>query len=179
MVAWQTNAKSNHHERNLRDCGECEHTLDITLCTSDGSSIECSKRSNHHDDIHCLWSILNPDREKSCNLNNTSHNHGSSMDKSRNRCWTLHSIWQPDMEWEHRRLTSTTYEHQHESGRENNATSSGSTCCITCCECSHSLCNHHLRACEREVERASVVTEDEYTYKEEHIRKACHNKRLL
>ena len=101
MVSRQANAKCNHHKGNLRDCRECEHTLDVALCTGNGCCIESGEYAYPHDDAHLTGSILYPQREETCYLEHTSNNHGSGMDERTDRCRTLHGIGKPNVQWEH------------------------------------------------------------------------------
>ena len=178
LVTRHTNSESNHHKSNLRDCRECQHTLDIALSTSNSSSIESGEDTDVHNNAHLTRSILNPQWEQAGNLEHTSYNHGSSVDEGADRSRTFHSIWQPDVQWEHSTLTCTTNEHQYQSGRDDEATCSNSLSCIYCDERSCTCC--HLEVVyEREAERLCVVTKDEDTNEEEQVGKAGYDKRLL
>ena len=179
MMIWKANAKSHHHECNLRDCRESKTTLDITLSTSYCCCIECCECTYHNDDTHRIWSIFYPNREHTCNLEYTCNNHGSSVDKRRNWCWAFHRIWQPDVKWEHSRLTSTTDEHKNKSSRKNHSTHCSCTTYLTSGESLHSFAKYDLCSCEREIEATSIVTEDKYSDKEEHISETSYNKRFL
>ena len=179
MMTWQTYAEGYHHKCNLRDCREGKHTLDVALCTSYSGSVEGGESTNNHYYLKSLGSVLNPYGEQTCNLEHTGNNHGSSMDKCRYRSRTLHSIWQPDVQREHSRLTSTTDEHQHKSCRQNHTASSKSASIIGNGEGRSASAVSYLSTGEREVIASSVVTEDENTDKEEHIGKTGHDKSLL
>ena len=91
----------------------------------------------------------------------------------------LHRIWQPDVQREHGRLTSTTDEHKHKGCRQNHAACCKSACVVGNGEGSCACAVGNLGACEREVVASCVVTEDEDTDKEEHIGETGHDKRLL
>ena len=88
------------------------------------------------------------------------------MDKSRYRCWTLHGIWQPDVQWEHSTLTSTSDEHQNQSGRNDEATSSNSLGDVTLDEWCSALAHHDV-ASEVKAERINEVAEGKDTNEEE------------
>src|SRR5574344_398719 len=126
MMSWHTYAEGYHHKRNLRYSREGEHTLDVALGASHGSGIESGEHSNPYHNAHVTGSILNPQGEETCNLENTGNNHRGGMDERTHRSGTLHGIGQPDVQWEHRRLTGTTDEHQHKGCGQDEA--SGSNC---------------------------------------------------
>lgn len=41
----------HHHEGNLRDGGECKHTLDVDLCTSHDGGVKCRNGTNNGDNL--------------------------------------------------------------------------------------------------------------------------------
>ena len=114
VIYSEANAERYEHVGNLRDSRESQTTLDITLAASYGCCIECGEGCNVSYIVQCLRSILYPDWEEAGYLINTGYNHGSGVDQRRNRSWTLHRIWQPDVQWEHRTLTGTTDEHEEQ-----------------------------------------------------------------
>ena len=81
VMTGEANAECHHHERNLRDCREGKHTLDVALCTSYSGSVEGGESTNNHYYLKSLRSVLNPYGEQTCNLEHTGNNHSSSVDK--------------------------------------------------------------------------------------------------
>ena len=179
MVTRQTYAECYHHERNLRDCRECKHTLDVALCASNGCCVEGCESTYDNDYLKSLRSVLDPYREKTCNLEHTCNDHGSGVDKCRYRCRTFHCVRQPDVQREHCRLTCTTDEHKHKGCRQNHAACSKSACAVSNGEGRSACAVSNLCSGEREVVASCVVAEDENTDEEEHIGEACHDERLL
>ena len=114
VIYCEANAERYEHVGNLRDSRESQTTLDITLAASYGCCIECGEGCNVSYIVKSLRSILYPDWEEAGYLIYTGYNHGSGVDQRRNRSWTLHRIWQPDVQWEHRTLTGTTDEHEEQ-----------------------------------------------------------------
>ena len=125
-----------------------------------------------------MRSILDPDGEHARNLEHTSNNHGSGVDKSRYRRWTLHGIGQPDVQWEHCRLAGTTDKHQHKSCWQEEAASSDSACTINSSKGSYAVKIFYITS-KREVVASCVISKDKDTYEEEHIGKTCYDERLL
>ncbi len=114
VIYSKANTQCNEHVGNLRNSRESQTTLDIALAASYCCCIECCESCNISYVVKCVRSILYPDWEEAGYLINTSYNHGSSVNQRRNRSWTLHCIRQPDVQWEHRTLTSTTDEHKEQ-----------------------------------------------------------------
>ena len=96
----------------------------------------------------------------------TGYNHGSGVDQRRNRSWTLHCIWQPDVQWEHRTLTGTTDEHQEQ-------------------RCRHypsSTCQSRVKlwlSIQVVVEGSYVEAVEQDTDEEEEVRETGYDERLL
>ena len=143
-----------------------------------GCCVEGCESAYDNDNLKSLRSVLNPYREETCNLEHTCNDHGSGVDKCRNRCRTFHCVRQPDVQREHRRLTSTTYEHKHKGCRQNHAACCKSACAVSSCKCSSTVEILYMTS-KREVVASCVVAEDEDTDEEEHIGEACHDERLL
>ena len=107
------NTKSHHHERNLRNSGEREDTLDIDLCTCHTSCIECRDSSDNSDE--CQRSILkHVQRKESSDEINTCDHHGSSVNECRHWGRTLHRIGEPNVKRKHCRLTHTSGEYENQ-----------------------------------------------------------------
>ena len=54
MMSWYTYAEGYHHKRNLRYSREGEHTLDVALGASHGSSIECGEYAQNPELINLM-----------------------------------------------------------------------------------------------------------------------------
>ena len=83
------------------------------------------------------------------------------------------------MQWEHRTLTGTSDEHQHQSGRNDESTGSNSLGYITLDERSSTVAHHDRLTSKREAERLGVVTEEKDTDQEEQVGKTCYDKCFL
>ena len=178
LMAGQANAEGHHHEGNLRNRREGQHTLDVGLGTSHGSGIESGDDTHPHDDRHGLRGILNPQREHASHLEHTGHNHRGGMDEGRDRRRAFHGVGQPDVQREHGTLTGTTDEHQHQCRGQDECSGSHSLGGTTLDE-GRGTGTHHDVAGKRETERLRVVAEDEDTDEEEHVGKARHDECLL
>ena len=108
FVTGKAHAECHHHEGNLGNGRESQHTLDVALGTSHGGGIEGGEHTHPHDNAHRLGSVLNPQGEHTGNLEHTGHHHGSSVNQSRYRRGALHGIGKPDVQGEHGTLTGTT-----------------------------------------------------------------------
>ncbi len=95
MMTRQRNTEGHHHEGNLRNGREGQHTLDVALGTSHSSGIESGEDTYPDHDAHLRLSVLNPEGKHTGNLEHTSYHHRSSVDECRNRRRTLHGIGQP------------------------------------------------------------------------------------
>ena len=116
--------------------------------------------------MKCVRSVLNPNGEQAGYLVDTGDNHRSGVDQGTDRCWTLHSVGQPDVQWEHGTLTGTADEHQEQCGW-------------------HDPCSMRQTACQGRVsveivvERTHIVAEEQDTDEEEQVGKTRDDKRLL
>ena len=157
------NAESNHHKCNLRNCRECEHTLNVRLGTSNSSSIECCERANVCHDMQSLGSISYPKRIHTCHLEHTGNNHRGCVNQCADRRRTFHCIGQPNVKREHCTLTGTTNKHQQESRGKH--------------ECSR--CYLVGIANEIKTECLAIVSVNKNTDKEAEISETCNYKRFL
>ena len=178
MMTRQADAESHHHEGNLRDGGEGQHTLDVALGASHGSGIEGGDDTHHDDHRHGLRSVLNPQGEHAGNLEHTGDHHRGSMDEGRHRRGAFHGIGQPDVQGEHGALTCTTDEHQHQGRGDDAGAGRHGLGHITLDEGRRAL-PHHDVASKREAERIGEVAEGQDTDEEEHIGKTRHDECLL
>ena len=178
VVTGQAHAEGHHHEGNLRDGGEGEHTLDVGLRTSDGGCIESGEDTHPHHNAHGLGSILNPKREHAGQLEDTGHHHRGGVDEGRHRSRTFHGIGQPDVQREHGTLAGATDEHQHKGRRQDKPSGSHGLRCIAGDERRGAVAHDDIGH-EGEAERLGVIAEDEDTDKEEHIGKTSDDESLL
>ena len=178
MLTRQTYAQCHHHKGNLRDSGEGKHTLDITLGTGNGCGIESGEDTYPYHNAQLRLRILNPQGEHTGDLEHTSNDHRCGVNQRADWCRTLHGIGQPDMQREHRTLTGTTNEHQHQCRRQDEASCGKCLGGITLNKRRGALAHHDISR-EGETERVSIIAEEQDTYQEEHIREACHDERLL
>ena len=166
VINSEANAEGNEHVSDLRDGRECQTTLDVTLAASYSCCIECGERCDVSYIVQSVRSILHPDWEEAGYLIYTSNDHGSSVDQCRYRSWTLHGIWQPDVQWEHRTLTGTTNEHQEQRCRHYPSST-----------CQRAL---KLRLCIQVIVEGSYVEAIEQdTNQEEEVSETSYDERLL
>src|SRR5574344_2503598 len=117
-----------------------------------------------------IRSILYPDWEKTCNLIYTSNNHCCSMNQSRYWSWTFHSVWQPNMQWEHCTLTSTTNKHQEQCRRQQPRIFS----------CNRSQLTDKIRVSIQVIIKCSnVVAKEQDTNQEEQVCKTSYDESFL
>ena len=128
-----------------------------------------------------MGSKVDPQGEHTGDLEHTGHHHRGSVDECRHRRRALHGIRQPDVQREHRTLTGTTDEHQHQRRGDDEASGYQRLADIALDERRRTLAHHHLGTVtgEGEVERVGVVAEHQDTDEEEHIGKAGDDERLL
>ena len=174
----QTYTQSHHHEGNLRDGREGQHTLDITLGASHSSCIKGRESTDPSHDVQRLRSILYPQGEHTGHLEHTSYHHRSSVNQGTNRSRTFHGIGQPDVEREHGALTGTTHKHQEQS-RGQNETGTGNGLGEIGTNTRHSSIQIYCGICKVEAERTRIVTIEQDTDEEAQVGKTGNDECLL
>ncbi len=164
-------AERHHHERNLRNGGECEHALDVNLRAGHYCSIEGCDGTYDGNEIHRRIDHT-VDREHTGHQIDTGHNHCGRMDKGRHRCRTFHCIGKPDVERKHRRLTHTAGEDEHHGPCQHGAAEECGAACLG--EHVHRVGSHI-----DEVECLCEIRERQNTEQEAKVGESGDDKRLL
>ena len=145
--------------------------VDVALHTCHDCSIKCCHGTNECDELKHSR-LAKVEREQTCHQIHTGNNHCSGMDKGRNRCRAFHCIGEPDVQWEHCRLTGTSHEYQSQGPCHNRATK----------ECGATGSGHYsLRRGGKveEIECLRIERKDEDTDEESEVGKTCYNKCFL
>ena len=157
-----TYAERYHHKAYLRDGGEGEYTLDVTLHTSHAGGIECGECAYIGHEVQHVGRIVDEQREHACHQVYACHHHRSGMNQCAHRSRTFHGIGQPDVQREHGALAGSADEHQSQRQRNH-----GSAAFQQC---------HFIGL---EGVGSGIVTVNQDTDKEAQVGKAGHDKRFL
>ena len=117
-----TYAESHHHEADLRNGGEGQHTLDVALHAGYRCRIESGEGTHVGHDVKRLGRIGDEQREHAGHQIDTRYHHSSGMDEGTDRRRTLHGVGQPDVQGEHGTLACTADEHQPQGQRKHGTT---------------------------------------------------------
>ena len=104
---------SQEHETKLRDGGIRQHFLNVSLSNSDCCCKERSERTYGGNDIARPRVRSMKHRRHTREKKNTGGHHGGCVDESRNWCWTLHRVGQPQIQRQLCTLAASTNK-QHE-----------------------------------------------------------------
>ena len=154
-------AQCHHHECYLRDGRECENSLDVGLHAGHYGGIQRSEYAYVCYGVQHAGGELNEQREHPCSEEYARNNHCCRVYECRNRCRAFHRVRQPYMQGEHRALSCTSYEHQHQGCGQYRA-----GCGERCLARGERECLH-------------VVAVDEYSDEEEEVGKTGDDECLL
>ena len=108
----RANSASQEHITNLADRGIGQHTFDIELCHADGSRHDRSASANKRNDSHRHGRQVEQHATPDDHID-SRRNHGGRVDQGTDRCWAFHSIREPGIKRNLRRLPCCANKQQH------------------------------------------------------------------
>ena len=120
-VVGRADTQCYHHERNLRNCREGKHALDVCLCTGHHCRIECSECSHVCYYVQHLRRKFNENGEHARHQVDTRYDHRRRMYECRYGSGAFHCVGQPYVQREHCTLSRAANEHQSQRNGNHNS----------------------------------------------------------